>query len=130
MADDVTAIARANYEAYVRKDRKMIEALLADGFHFTSPLDNRLDRATYLERCWPNSKSAEGFDFVHLVPAGEQVFVTYEARSTRGRFRNTEVVTVRGGKIIDVEVYFGWNLPHKAAPGGFIERAEPETQHP
>jgi ketosteroid isomerase-like protein len=33
-------IVRAVYDAYVRKDRKAIESLIADDFHFTSPLDN------------------------------------------------------------------------------------------
>ena len=44
------AIARAAYEAYVTKDRAALEALLAKDFHFTSPLDNRLDRETYFRR--------------------------------------------------------------------------------
>jgi hypothetical protein len=51
------------------------EALIADDFHFTSPLDNRIDRATYFARCWPNSESTEGFDFIRFVPDGERVFV-------------------------------------------------------
>ncbi len=62
MPADPVAIARASYEAYVAKDRAAIEALIAPGFHFTSPLDNRIDRATYFERCWPNSRNIEGFD--------------------------------------------------------------------
>jgi ketosteroid isomerase-like protein len=40
MQDDVVAIARAGYRAYVDKDRAAIEALIADDFRFTSPLDN------------------------------------------------------------------------------------------
>jgi hypothetical protein len=114
-------IARAAYGAYVSKDRAAIEALIADDFHFSSPLDNRIDRATYFARCWPNSKTAEGFELIHLVPDGERVFVTYEARGAGGhRFRNTEIVTLRGSQIVEVEVYFGWDLPHKAAVGGFV----------
>ena len=121
MKNDAVAIARACYEAYVAKDRAAIEALLADDFHFSSPLDNRLDRATYFARCWPNSETIEAFEFVHLVRDGERVFVTYEARSAGGHhFRNTEIVTVRGAQIVEVEVYFGWDLPHKAAVGGFV----------
>ena len=65
---DLVAIARASYQAYVDKDRRAIEALIADDFHFNSPLDNRIDRATYFSRCWPNSKATAGFDFIHLVP--------------------------------------------------------------
>ena len=118
------AIARAAYEAYVAKDRAAIEALIADDFHFSSPLDNRIDRATYFARCWPNSKTTEAFDFVQLVPHGEHVFVTYEARGAGShRFRNTEIVTVRGAQIVEVEVYFGWDLPHKAAVGSFVAPA-------
>ena len=65
---DIVAIARAAYEAYVAKDRAAIEDLIAPDFHFSSPLDNRIDRATYFARCWPNSKTIIGFDFINLVP--------------------------------------------------------------
>jgi len=47
MTNGPIAIAKACYEAYVNKDRAAIEALVAGDFHFTSPLDNRIDRATY-----------------------------------------------------------------------------------
>src|SRR5258705_12885676 len=113
MTHDKVAIARATYEAYVNKDRAAIEQLLADDFHFTSPLDNRLDRKTYFERCWKNSETITDFTFIHLVADGERVFVTYEGQSVNGnRFRNTEILTVRNGKIVEAEVYFGWSIPH------------------
>jgi ketosteroid isomerase-like protein len=119
------AIAQAAYNAYVTKDRAALEAIIADDFHFTSPLDNRLDRKTYFRRCWPNSEVIERFDFVHLVTDGDRVFVTYEGRNTNGsRFRNTEILTIRDQHIVEVEVYFGWSLPHKAAQGGFVEQPD------
>jgi ketosteroid isomerase-like protein len=120
------AIAQAAYNAYVTKDRAALEAIIANDFHFTSPLDNRLDRETYFRRCWPNSEVIDRFDFVHLVADGDRVFVTSEGRNTNGsRFRNTEILTIRDQHIVDVEVYFGWSLPHKAPQGGFVDRAEP-----
>ena len=119
--DNAVAIARAAYEAYVAKDRAAIERLIADDFHFTSPLDNRIDRATYFARCWPNSAWIKDFDYINIVPDGNRVFVTYEAHGTKGNnFRNTEILTLRNGKIVEVEVYFGWPIPHKAEPGGFL----------
>jgi ketosteroid isomerase-like protein len=121
MEKDPIGVARSSYLAYVNKDRAAIEALIADDFHFTSPLDNRLNRATYFERCWPNAQMMEGFDFIYTVLDGEQVFVTYEGRSNTGkRFRNTEVLTISYGKIVEAEVYFGWTIPHEATEGGFI----------
>jgi ketosteroid isomerase-like protein len=123
MTADPVAVARASYEAYASGDREKIEALIADDFHFTSPLDNRIDRETYFSRCWPNSEWIEGFEFIHTVLDGERVFVTYEGRARGRRFRNTEILTIRDGQIVDAEVYFGWNIPHEAAPGGFVTDA-------
>jgi len=113
----------------VTKDRAALESLLTSDFHFTSPLDNRIDRETYFRRCWPISKTILGFDFINLVTDADRVFVTYEGRNTKGhRFRNTEILTIRDTQIVDVEVYVGWSLPHKAAQGGFVDEAESRSQ--
>lgn len=121
--NDIVAITRGAYEAYVTKDRAAIERLIAPDFHFTSPLDNRIDRETYFARCWPNSAQIADFKFINLVVDRDRVFVTYEGRKADGRvFRNTEIVTLRKNQIIDVEVYFGWSIPHEAKPGGFLEK--------
>ena len=123
-------IARAAYDAYVTKDRAALEAIIASDFHFTSPLDNRLDRETYFRRCWPNSKTIAGFEFINLVSDGDRVFVTYEGRNTNGhRFQNTEILTIREAQIIDVEVYFGWSVPHRAPQGGFVDQAGVRSSH-
>jgi len=118
---DPVAVARTAYDAYVRKDRSTIERVIAADFRFTSPLDNAIDRQTYFARCWPNSEWIKGFDFINLVRDGERVFVTYDGHDAKGNtFRNTELITVRDGQIVDVEVYFGWPIPHKATPGRFL----------
>src|SRR5262249_40808989 len=115
---DTVEIAKAAYEAYVRKDRAAIEKLIAEDFHFTSPLDNRIDREAYFKYCWPNSEHIKGFDFINLVAEGDRVFVTYEAYGDAGNaFRNTEIITVRDHQLVEVEVYFGWSIPHNAEPG-------------
>jgi ketosteroid isomerase-like protein len=120
------AIARAAYDAYVTKDRPALEALIAKDFHFTSPLDNRLDRETYFRHCWPNSETIAGFEFINLVTDADRVFVTYEGRNTNGhRFRNTEILTIRNNHIVEVEVYFGWSVPHAAPQGGFVDSPQP-----
>jgi hypothetical protein len=121
-AGDMVAIARAAYEAYVSKDRAAIETVIAPDFHFTSPLDNRIDRATYFARCWPNSEMMKGFEFINLIVDRDRVFVTHEGHKASGPvFSNAEIVTVRQNQIVDVEVYFGWSIPHEAKPGGFLE---------
>src|ERR1700744_3166316 len=120
VSTDPISVAKRCYQAYVDKDHAAIEALIAEDFHFTSPLDNRIDRETYFERCWPNSQSITGFKLLHLAQDGDRVFVTYQG-SVRDRpdFQNTEILTVRDGQLMEAEVYFGWSLPHDAPIGGF-----------
>jgi hypothetical protein len=48
MNDTMIAVARKAYQAYVNKDRAAIEAVIGDDFHFSSPLDNRLNRKSTL----------------------------------------------------------------------------------
>jgi ketosteroid isomerase-like protein len=120
--NEIARVVRRCYESYPRQDRAAIEAVLADDFHFTSPRDNRLDRRTYFERCWPNGANMAAIDIQRLLTDVDRVYVTYEVRMRDGRrFRNTELLTVRDGKITDVEVYFGWSIPHPAATGSFVD---------
>ncbi len=122
MLTDPTAIVRKCFQAYVDDDRAAIESVIAENFHFTSPLDNRIDRKTYFDRCWANHEWITGFEIVSLIAAGERVVATYIGQSTRGKpFRNTEIFTVRDGLIAEVEVYFGWSIPHGAPDGGFVD---------
>ena len=118
MSTSPLAIARACLQAYVDKDRSAIEALLDDDFHFTSPLDNALDRATYFEICWPNSTVMASFENLYEFEQGDRACIVYEANTTTGeRLRNAELYTVRRGKLVATEVYFGWNVPHKVSRG-------------
>ena len=104
-------LVRDAYGAYESGDRRIVDELLADDFIFYSPADVGIDRARYFERCWPNSEQIEAFEFKRLVESGDEVIVTYEAKTTDGRrFRNTEVLTFEGDRISRVEVYFGWDL--------------------
>jgi ketosteroid isomerase-like protein len=104
-------IVREIYGAYESGDREMAEKHLAEDFSFYSPADIGIDLSTYWERCWPNAEMIAAFEFKRIIDCGEEVVVTYEATKTDGkRFRNTEILTFEGEKIIRAEVYFGWNL--------------------
>jgi ketosteroid isomerase-like protein len=108
---DHLQLVKDSYTAYETGDRDLIERILSDDFVFSAPPDVGIDRATYFERCWPNSQMLSKFDYVRLAEVGDEVLVTYEAQRTDGsRFRNTEVFGFDGDKISTVEVYFGWNL--------------------
>lgn len=120
-------LSRACLQAYVNKAREDAELLIAQDFRFTSPLDNALDRATYFETCWPNSAAMRAVRIIEAVDSGDRAFVIYEADTATKRFRNCEMHTSRGDQLVSVEVYFGWNLPHRASPGRHVD---PESASP
>jgi ketosteroid isomerase-like protein len=122
MSKSPIEVVQRALQAYVNKDRAAIEALIGADYHFTSPYDNRIDRATYFDRCWPNSKHTAGFELIHEIADGDRVFVVYEGKTDAGKvFRNCEMHRVRDGELIETEVYFGWDLPHEAPEGSFID---------
>lgn len=102
-------IVRACFDSYVRQDRARAEGLIGDAFVFTSPQDDHIDRATYFERCFPTMDRLRRHELLLVTPTdGDDVFVVYEYELTTGEvFRNTEVLTVRDGQIIEAQVFFG-----------------------
>jgi ketosteroid isomerase-like protein len=101
-------IVRALFAAYLSNDRKAVEASFADGFRFTSPYDDEIDKATYFERCWRVSDWIERQELERIFAEGEGAFVTYKCTAKGGKsFRNTEFFTFEGDKIKRIDVYFG-----------------------
>ena len=122
MAESNISVVRKYFQAYADRDRAAIEGLVDEALRFTSPRDNRIDRATYFRRCWKSSEAIVGRKMIQILADSERVFVIYELAWTTGRAsRNTELFTLRNGKIVEVEVYFGWSIPHEAPEGGFVE---------
>ena len=76
MSSDAAEVVRRYFAAWPARDRAGAEALVAADFHFTSPLDNRLDRETFFARCWPNSETTRSLDLKRVVLDGATVFVT------------------------------------------------------
>jgi ketosteroid isomerase-like protein len=99
---------RSYYAAYEKKDWSSMERLLADGFTFSSPVDEHISLQTYKEKCWPNCYKIKKFDVVKLIVNGDDAFVTYNGWTTDGKlFRNTEYFKFKDGKIIENECFFG-----------------------
>jgi ketosteroid isomerase-like protein len=102
-------IVRACFASYLEQDRDAAERLLADDFVFTSPQDDHIDKATWFDRCFPTVSRLRSYELLEVVPAsGDDVFALYEYELEGGaRYRNTEVHTVRDGRIHEVWVFFG-----------------------
>lgn len=102
---------RQLYRAFIDQRPDLARPLLADDFTFSSPRDDRIDRETYFERCWPAEKLFRAFHVEHLVADSDTVLLGYRAEKTDGgSFRNIETIRFDGEKIAEVTVYFGRSL--------------------
>ncbi len=101
-------IIRAIFAAYLSNDRKAVEDALTDDFHFTSPYDDEIDKATYFVRCWRNTDWIERHELERIFVEGDEAFVTYKCLAKgRKNFRNTEFFSFEGDKVKRIDVYFG-----------------------
>jgi len=101
-------IVRAYYTAFEKKDWNALQKILADGFNFSSPLDDHISVKVFKERCWPNAYKLKRFDLTKLIVNGDEAFVIYNGWTTEGKlFRNSEYFKLKDGKIKDYECFFG-----------------------
>ena len=108
MPSSKAEIIRAIFAAYMSNDRKVVEDVLTDDFHFTSPYDDEIDKTTYFERCWRSSDWIERHELEKIFVDGNEAFVTYRCVAKGGKnFRNTEFFTFEGGRVSRIDVYFG-----------------------
>lgn len=105
---NATDLVRKYFAVFHARDRASAEAMLSDDFTFSSPLDDKIDKAAYFERCWPNADHQSGLQLEKVFGEGDEAFVTYSCPRPDGTsFRNTEFFRTRDGQITQVEVYFG-----------------------
>jgi len=104
---------RAMFDAYRAGDRDAAESLVAEEFTFTSPQDDHIDRAAFFDRCFPTADRLRSQDILEIVDSGRDgVFIMYEYELKTGeRHRNVEYITVRDGRLVESQVFFGGRYP-------------------
>lgn len=109
MSDNPADVVEAAFRYYLSQDRDAAFAIYGADFSFTSPQDDHIGKAAYFERCFPTADRVKEQRLLQVTPAdAERVFVHYEYELTTGaRHHNVELITVRGGLIRDVQVFFG-----------------------
>jgi ketosteroid isomerase-like protein len=104
-------VSRSLMRAFQEQDADLARSLLAPDFTFTSPQDDHLDVAEWFEKCFPTAGHFTGHDLTDVVESGETVLLRYEYTIDDGTtWANAERHVIRGGKIADVQVYFGGKL--------------------
>ncbi|HEY4322657.1 MAG TPA: nuclear transport factor 2 family protein [Mucilaginibacter sp.] len=101
-------VVRAFFTAFEKKDWDSLRQILADGFTFSSPVDDHISVKAFKERCWPNAYKIKRFDVDKVVIDGDQAVVITNGWTTTGKlFRNSDCFKLKGGKIMADECFFG-----------------------
>ncbi len=112
MADNNLDTVRKYYASYETKNRAALEGLLHDEFRFTSPVDNYIDKATYMRKCWPNSEHIEAYHFTILLAAEDTLVLSRYTVDWKDdpsfTFPCMECIEVESGKIKKIDCYFGF----------------------
>jgi ketosteroid isomerase-like protein len=101
-------IIKAWYTAWEQKDWNSMTQILADGFTFSSPLDDHIKINAVKERCWPNAGKFKNIEVQQLIMNGDAVFIINNGQTTAGKFiRNCDYFKLKDGKIASYECFFG-----------------------
>ena len=105
---DSAEVVHRLFAGYLEQDQDAAEKLIADPFSFTSPQDDHIDRADYFEKCFPTASRVRRQKLLRVAVTGDDVFVMYEYELLTGEVhRNAELLTVRDGQVVEVQVFFG-----------------------
>ena len=109
MSEAAVNTVRRFFECYLTQNRVLAEELAGAELIFTSPQDDHIDRAAYFEKCFPTADRVRSQELLRVAAAtDEDVFVMYEYELRTGpRHRNAELISVRDGQIIEIQVFFG-----------------------
>jgi|tagenome__1003787_1003787.scaffolds.fasta_scaffold20958448_3 hypothetical protein len=104
-------VARDAYEAFERRDRAAVEAILGDDFvFFSGSHPGGLDRGGFFEKVWPNVDGQTRYRLTRLEDLpGDEILVTYESTGPdASRYRGAEIFSFSGGRMSRAEAYSGW----------------------
>ena len=109
MTQDSTDVVRRLFAAYLAQDEAAARELVADEPRFTSPQDAGIDRTAYFERCFPTAGRLAWQELLQVVEAEPGLVLLRYGYGliSGGTFQNMEAITVRDGRVVEVQVYFG-----------------------
>lgn len=104
-------IIKKFFTAFQNKEKATVESMLHEELTFISPDNGTFTKAEYMEKCFPFSEDGPVFKFEKIFEKDNEAFVLYEITLKDGKkFKNTEFIKFKDGKLKDIEVYFGNNI--------------------
>src|SRR5260221_14791729 len=87
------------FSAWQTRDWGFVDRALANGFAFTSPYDDHIDKVEYRHKCWDAVKEIEPYDFINIMEQGDDAYVHYKGKVNGVQVQNVEHFLFDNGKI-------------------------------
>ena len=98
--------------AFERKDRGMIDAILAADFTFTTPDHARAGRKVFFRDIWPTAMHSLSVFVERVFAQGDEAFVQYTLEQPdKTRMRKVVMLRFRDSQITHADVYLGRPVP-------------------
>jgi hypothetical protein len=99
---------RAYYAGFENHDWNTVASQLADGFTFTTPINDHINLEEYKANCWGTNKFFKKVNLIRMLESGNDLTLLVEINTTDNKtVRNVDVFTFSAGKIKSAEVFFG-----------------------
>lgn len=104
---DPTALIRDYYRSLQHRDRERLNEILASNLTFSTPFGHDDDRDEWLDEIWPDV--GERYAVNLEVFGGPTEFMVRYQHAPGGEQAPhlAEFVRLEGGRIVEIEVYFG-----------------------
>ena len=101
-------VVEAYYSGFENHDWNEVASQLADGFTFTTPINDHIPVEKFKEECWGTNAFFKKFSFLKMSESGNDLFLLVEINTTDGKVvRNVDLYHFSDGKIKSIEVFFG-----------------------
>jgi ketosteroid isomerase-like protein len=112
-------IVRRWYKLWVteKNDWAPFDAMLANNWTFTSPVDDHISKSAFKKNCWDTQITLiDKVDLELVTVKGNEALVKYLGHTKNGKsFRNVEYLRLSNQKFEALECYFGGNLNYPSA---------------
>jgi hypothetical protein len=106
---DKEKAVKAYYSGFETHDWNKASSEFADGFTFTTPINDHISVKAFQDNCWPTNRFFKKVNYVKMVEQKDVLMLLVEINTTDSKVvRNVDVFTFTpNDKIKSIEVFFG-----------------------
>ena len=100
---------KAYYSGFENHDWNEVASQLADGFTFTTPINDHISIKEFKDSCWGTNRYFKNVSFLKMMESGNDLMLLVEINTTDNKVvRNVDIYNFNSaGKIQSIEVFFG-----------------------